>query len=135
MSSQNSVRKKSFGGTFTFSNCHIIGLDTVGLVFLVSAYNNALIQHVYKFGKEHIRLPVPVQTHLYPGTNHNCTHGKVKYSACTATLIPVIILVSGQDLNVPGPEEIRGCNAVSLLELYGTSPRIIYGFYVSWFIK
>jgi hypothetical protein len=28
--------KKSFGGTFTFSNCHIIGLDTVGLVFLVS---------------------------------------------------------------------------------------------------
>jgi hypothetical protein len=32
----NSVRKKSFGGTFTFSNCHIIGLDTVGLVFLVS---------------------------------------------------------------------------------------------------
>jgi hypothetical protein len=25
---QNSVRKKSFGGTFTFSNCHIIGLDT-----------------------------------------------------------------------------------------------------------
>jgi hypothetical protein len=34
--SQNSVRKKSFGGTFTFSNCHIIGLDTVGLVFLVS---------------------------------------------------------------------------------------------------
>jgi hypothetical protein len=34
--SHNSVRKKSFGGTFTFSNCHIIGLDTVGLVFLVS---------------------------------------------------------------------------------------------------
>jgi hypothetical protein len=34
--SQNSVRKKSFGGTFTFSSCHIIGLDTVGLVFLVS---------------------------------------------------------------------------------------------------
>jgi hypothetical protein len=33
---QNSVRKKSFGGTFTFSNCHIIGLYTVGLVFLVS---------------------------------------------------------------------------------------------------
>jgi hypothetical protein len=23
---QNSVRKKSFGGTFSFSNCHIIGL-------------------------------------------------------------------------------------------------------------
>jgi hypothetical protein len=26
---------KSFGGTFCFSNCHIIGLDTGGLVFLV----------------------------------------------------------------------------------------------------
>jgi hypothetical protein len=36
--SQNSVRKISFGGTFTFSNCHIIGLDTVGLVFLVSGF-------------------------------------------------------------------------------------------------
>jgi hypothetical protein len=36
--SQNRVRKKSFGGTFCFSNCHIciIGLDTGGLVFLVS---------------------------------------------------------------------------------------------------
>jgi hypothetical protein len=34
--SQNSVRKKSFGGTFCFSNCHIIELDTGGLVFLVS---------------------------------------------------------------------------------------------------
>jgi hypothetical protein len=30
------VRKKSFGGTFCFSNCHIIRLDTGGLVFLVS---------------------------------------------------------------------------------------------------
>jgi hypothetical protein len=27
--SQNSVRKKSFAGTFSFSNCHIIGLDKV----------------------------------------------------------------------------------------------------------
>jgi hypothetical protein len=35
--SQNRVRKKSFGGTFCFSNCHIIRLDTGGLVFLVSA--------------------------------------------------------------------------------------------------
>jgi hypothetical protein len=35
--SRNRVRKKSFGGTFCFSNCHIIGLDTGGLVFLVSA--------------------------------------------------------------------------------------------------
>jgi hypothetical protein len=30
------IVEKSFGGTFCFSNCHIIGLDTVGLVFLVS---------------------------------------------------------------------------------------------------
>jgi hypothetical protein len=29
--SQNSVRKKSFGGTFSFSNCHIIGLDNGSL--------------------------------------------------------------------------------------------------------
>jgi hypothetical protein len=35
--SPKSVRKKSFGGTFCFSNCHIIRLDTGGLVFLVSA--------------------------------------------------------------------------------------------------
>jgi hypothetical protein len=34
--SRNRVRKKSFGGTFCFSNCHIIRLDTGGLVFLVS---------------------------------------------------------------------------------------------------
>jgi ABC-type transporter Mla MlaB component len=34
--SQNRVRKKSFGGTFCLSNCHIIRLDTGGLVFLVS---------------------------------------------------------------------------------------------------
>jgi hypothetical protein len=34
--SHNRVRKKSFGGTFCFSNCHIIRLDTGGLVFLVS---------------------------------------------------------------------------------------------------
>jgi lipocalin len=34
--SRNRVRKKSFGGTFCFSNCHIIALDTGGLVFLVS---------------------------------------------------------------------------------------------------
>jgi hypothetical protein len=32
--SQNSVRKKSFGGTFTFSNCHIIGLSLVLVLFL-----------------------------------------------------------------------------------------------------
>jgi hypothetical protein len=30
------VSGKSFGGTFCFSNCHIIRLDTGGLVFLVS---------------------------------------------------------------------------------------------------
>jgi ABC-type transporter Mla MlaB component len=34
--SQNRVRKKCFGGAFCFSNCHIIRLDTGGLVFLVS---------------------------------------------------------------------------------------------------
>jgi hypothetical protein len=33
--SQNSVRKKSFGGIFSFSNCHIIGLDTGSLVLIV----------------------------------------------------------------------------------------------------
>jgi hypothetical protein len=33
--SQNSVRKKSFGGTFSFSNCQIIGLDTGSLVLIV----------------------------------------------------------------------------------------------------
>jgi hypothetical protein len=32
---QNSVRKKSFGGTFSFSNCHIIGLDNGSLVLIV----------------------------------------------------------------------------------------------------
>jgi hypothetical protein len=34
-SSQNSVRKKSFERTFTFSNCHIIGLDPSSLVLIV----------------------------------------------------------------------------------------------------
>jgi hypothetical protein len=40
--SQNSVMKKSFGGTFSFSNCHIIGLDTGSLVLIVfgNAQNN-----------------------------------------------------------------------------------------------
>jgi hypothetical protein len=33
--SQNSVRKKSFRGTFCFSNCHIIGLDGGNLVLIV----------------------------------------------------------------------------------------------------
>jgi hypothetical protein len=33
--SQNSVRKKSFGGTLPFSNCHIIGLDNGSLVLIV----------------------------------------------------------------------------------------------------
>jgi hypothetical protein len=36
--SRNRVRKKSFGGTFCFSNSHIIRLDTGGLVFLVSGH-------------------------------------------------------------------------------------------------
>jgi hypothetical protein len=33
--SQNQGQEKSFGGTFTFSNCHIIGLDTGSLVLIV----------------------------------------------------------------------------------------------------
>jgi hypothetical protein len=35
------VRKKSFGGTFSFSNCHIIGLDNGSLIV---------------FGQEFIRI-------------------------------------------------------------------------------
>jgi hypothetical protein len=38
--SQNSVRKKSFGGTFSFSNCHIIGLDNGSLVLIVFEDND-----------------------------------------------------------------------------------------------
>jgi hypothetical protein len=37
--SQNSVRKKSFGGTFSFSNCHIKGLDIGSLVLIVFGMN------------------------------------------------------------------------------------------------
>jgi hypothetical protein len=33
--SQNSVRKKRFGGTFSLSNCDIIELDTGSLVLIV----------------------------------------------------------------------------------------------------
>jgi hypothetical protein len=33
--SQNNVGKKSFGGTFTFSNGHIIGLDNGSLMLIV----------------------------------------------------------------------------------------------------
>jgi hypothetical protein len=58
--SQNSVRKKSFGGTFTFSNCHIIGLDTVGLVFLVSEWNVWIIGKTYR-DKKHICYVFPTQ--------------------------------------------------------------------------
>jgi hypothetical protein len=36
LTNQNSVRKKrSFGGTFSFSNCHIKGLDNDSLVLIV----------------------------------------------------------------------------------------------------
>jgi hypothetical protein len=57
--------KKSFGGTFTFSNCHIIGLDTVGLVFLVSGcaymqFENLLLQP----GSTHVAAQVCM--HNYP---------------------------------------------------------------------
>jgi hypothetical protein len=47
--SQNRVRKKSFGGTFCFSNCHIIMLDTGGLVFLVSGHTQVMLQTVTLF--------------------------------------------------------------------------------------
>jgi hypothetical protein len=57
--SQNRVRKKSFGGTFCFLNCHIIRLDTGGLVFLVSGANlfhemkvSASIKLYIAFGKK-----------------------------------------------------------------------------------
>jgi hypothetical protein len=36
----NSVRKISFGGTFSFSNCHIIGLGNGSLVLIVFVHNN-----------------------------------------------------------------------------------------------
>jgi hypothetical protein len=39
--SQNSVRKH--GGTFSFSNCHIIGLDTGSLVLIVFVMNADLL--------------------------------------------------------------------------------------------
>jgi hypothetical protein len=45
--SQNSARKKSFGGTVSFSNCHIIGLDDGSLVLIVFGYcDNLLSSHV-----------------------------------------------------------------------------------------
>jgi hypothetical protein len=53
--SQNRVRKKGFGRTFCFSNCHIIGLDTGGLVFLVSVCNNCA-PAVYNFFKKKIQI-------------------------------------------------------------------------------
>jgi hypothetical protein len=37
--SQNSVRKKSFGGTFSCSNCHLIGLYNGSLVLIVFGTN------------------------------------------------------------------------------------------------
>jgi hypothetical protein len=39
--SKYSVRRKSFGGTFSFSNCHIIGLDTGSLVLIVYGFRFA----------------------------------------------------------------------------------------------
>jgi hypothetical protein len=55
--SQNRVRKKSVGGTFCFSNCHIIRLDTGGLVFLVSAP-----EHI---DSENIKLKIGCGSYLY----------------------------------------------------------------------
>jgi hypothetical protein len=57
--SRYSVRKKSFGGTFIFSNCHIIGFDTGSLVFLVSAINLTqpnLHVRLFQIGLLHIGL-------------------------------------------------------------------------------
>jgi hypothetical protein len=42
--SRNRVRKKSFGGTFCFSNCHIIELD-------VSGFGHILVVIILKSGK------------------------------------------------------------------------------------
>jgi hypothetical protein len=41
--SQNSVKKKSFGGTFSSSNCHIIGLDNGSLVLIVFGRNCSIL--------------------------------------------------------------------------------------------
>jgi hypothetical protein len=41
--SQNRVREKSFGGTFSFSYCHIIiGLDNGSLVLIVFGFRHFL---------------------------------------------------------------------------------------------
>jgi hypothetical protein len=59
--SRNRVRKKSFGGTFCFSNCHIIRLDTGGLVFLVSDATVLLattLNSKVRLGKQHTNWTV-----------------------------------------------------------------------------
>jgi hypothetical protein len=48
-----SVRKKSFGGTFTFSKCHIIGLDTGSLVLI--AFVDDIIFMDFKKSKQALR--------------------------------------------------------------------------------
>jgi hypothetical protein len=53
--SRNRVRKKSFGGTFCFSNCHIIRLDTGGL----SGILKRLLTYGKLFPKWDIRMMVP----------------------------------------------------------------------------
>jgi hypothetical protein len=56
--SQSRVRKKSFGGTFCFSNCHIIRLDTGGLVFLVSGSYIVAIFLVVNFYLDNLLLKI-----------------------------------------------------------------------------
>jgi hypothetical protein len=59
--SQNRVRKKSFGGTFCFSNCHIIRLDTGGLVFLVSGINIEInIEIVFEIANLEIDIEIDI---------------------------------------------------------------------------
>jgi hypothetical protein len=64
--SQNRVRKKSFVGTFCFSNCHIIGLDTGGLVFLVSA----LLQVFLLFFKKQQNIGPKKASYVYFSQKH-----------------------------------------------------------------
>jgi hypothetical protein len=45
--SQHSARKKSFGGTFSFSNCHIIGLDNGSLVLIVFGSDPPIYTYMY----------------------------------------------------------------------------------------
>jgi fatty acid desaturase len=68
--SQISVRKKCFGGTFTFSKCHIIGLDTGNLVLIVfvtcqsSAVTISLLAFTLAFAFFFNYLDMPMQWYI-----------------------------------------------------------------------